>query len=209
MKDDSRIFEVYKTLIESQRHQQINFHQIVESYKQESDRSAAILTASFLEEILEKAIRDFLIEDQFVDTLFKGHSPLSTFSAKIDSAYALGLITKDMKRDLDTIRKIRNYFAHNWNVVSFDDSPVSDFCRNLKINANTFYEKTLDGKLVKNPKAKRNEDGLILGNDRDFFDFKTQYLNTISTLMSSIMLISQQNSLRRVSPSFDYLGENP
>lgn len=98
MEDYSELFQTYTRLVEAQRHQLINYSQVVDSYKQESDRSSAILAASFLEEILEKAIKSFLIEDQFADTLFRGHSPLSTFSAKIDVAYALGLITKDMKK---------------------------------------------------------------------------------------------------------------
>jgi hypothetical protein len=114
-----------------------------------------------------------------------------------------------MKRDLDTIRKIRNYFAHNWDAISFDSSPVCDFCLNLKINANTFYMKTPNGQLAINPKAERDENGVVAGNDRDFFDLKSQYLTAISILISSIIFLSRQiDSLRRVSPLFDYLEGN-
>lgn len=184
-----------------------NHFEVIESYKKESDRSAAILASSFLEEILEETIQSFFIEDQAVDTLFKGYSPLATFSSKIALAYALGLITKEMKQDLDTIRKIRNHFAHNWQDVSFNTSPVSDFCRSLRITSRSFYTRSSDGKLAINPLANSNKQGVILGNDINVFSYKEQYLSAVSILFSSILHISQFQD-RRIVPSFDYLGTN-
>lgn len=44
--------------------------------------------------------------------LFDGYGPLGSFSAKIDIAYALGIITEQIFNDLKTIKDIRNEFAH-------------------------------------------------------------------------------------------------
>jgi len=203
----SQFFEEHKKLVANRRELSRNHYEVFEAYQKESDRSAAILASSFLEEILGETIRSFFVEDQSVDDIFKGYSPLSTFSSKIDFAYALGLVTKEMKQDLDTIRKIRNHFAHNWKDVSFDTSPVSDFCRNLRITSRSFYNRLPDGKLVLNPAPRRLDQGVILGSDVSVFSFKEQYLSAVSMLISSILHIFQcQVQERRVVPSFDYLG---
>jgi hypothetical protein len=39
-------------------------------------------------------------------------APLKSFYAKIELAYALAIIDKSMHRDLNTMRQIRNEFAH-------------------------------------------------------------------------------------------------
>src|SRR5258707_147607 len=44
--------------------------------------------------------------------LFTGYGPISSFAAKTDIAYALGLLTDHDHTDLQIIRKIRNEFAH-------------------------------------------------------------------------------------------------
>ena len=44
--------------------------------------------------------------------LFRGYGPLSTFSSRIDIAYALGLISAEIHQELTKIRNIRNLFAH-------------------------------------------------------------------------------------------------
>lgn len=207
MKDLNQFIDGYKKRGEYERETLGNYRDVLEAYEQESDRSAAILAASFLEEVLEETIRSFLIEDKSVDNLFKGYSPLSTFSSKIDISYALGLITKEMKQDLDVVRKVRNHFAHNWKDASFDNSPVSDFCRNLKITSRTFYSRLPNGKLVLDPSMKSPSKDMILGSDTNFFHFKVQYLSAVSILISSILYISQfQFQEKRVTSSFDYLG---
>lgn len=207
MENLSQFFEEHKKLVENRRELLRDNHEVIEAYQKESDRSAAILASSFLEEVLGETIRSFLVEDKSVDDLFKGYSPLSTLSSKIDFAYALGLITKEMKQDLDIVRKIRNHFAHNWKDASFNTSPVSDFCRNLRIANRTFYNRLPDGKLVLNPIAKRLDQGIILGSDVAVFSFKEQYLSAVSILISSILHIFQfQIQERRVVPLFDYLG---
>jgi hypothetical protein len=49
---------------------------------------------------------------KLVAKLFEGFGPLSTFSAKIEFAFALGLLPRHVHTDLRTIKKVRNLFAH-------------------------------------------------------------------------------------------------
>lgn len=66
------------------------------------------------------------------DELFNGYGPLSSFSGKINCAFAFKIIDESVHRDLDYIRKIRNHFAHHpLGNASFNESPVSEFCREL------------------------------------------------------------------------------
>ena len=107
------------------------WNSIVDSYRQESDRAAAILAAAFADEFLKECIQSFLIDDASIKKLFEGYSSLSSFSARIDVAYALGLMTQSVQRDLNLVRKVRNHFAHHPSDTSFDISPVRDYCSNL------------------------------------------------------------------------------
>lgn len=52
------------------------------------------------------------LSNNMAERIFDGYGPLSTFSAKIDVAFALDLIDADVHRDLRTIKDIRNCFAH-------------------------------------------------------------------------------------------------
>jgi hypothetical protein len=61
-----------------------------------------------------------------------------TFSAKILACRALGLIGEELATDLNTIRKIRNNFAHSTNVARFEDQSTVDLVRNLKLIAAFF-----------------------------------------------------------------------
>jgi hypothetical protein len=95
--------------------------------QQESDRGVAIFAATLLEDDLESLLRSCCLNDpvsvrKVVDPLFNVYAPFSTFSAKIQVAYALGLIPKNLYKTLTLIRKMRNDFAHDRKVVSFQSA---------------------------------------------------------------------------------------
>lgn len=106
-------------------------NEMVVKFKEESDRAAALLGTSFLETEMKKRLLDFLVDDDSSRKLFDFYHPLSTFSGLIDVAFALGLLTRGMRSDLTIVRKIRNHFAHHPKHVTFEDPPVSDWCREL------------------------------------------------------------------------------
>lgn len=109
----------------------VNYNKVVESFHSETDRAAAVLAASFVECFLEKLLKWFMRDDSLTDDLFVGHGPLSTFSARSDCAFTFKIIDETLHRDLKFIRKIRNHFAHHPSDATFNESPVTDFCREL------------------------------------------------------------------------------
>jgi hypothetical protein len=85
--------------------------------------SRVIVRATELERLLEfmlQAAMRFGISKDFQGKLFSGHGPLSTFSAKIDMAYALSLIEQDTWSKLHKVRDVRNTFAHADAHIDFD-----------------------------------------------------------------------------------------
>jgi len=98
--------------------------QIVKQFHSESDRAAAILACSYVEQSLKEFIQLFIIEKPEIaaDKLLN-HISVSSFRAQIDFARACDWITEDIKKDLHTIRIIRNEFAHNPDLNNFSQIP--------------------------------------------------------------------------------------
>lgn len=95
--------------------------------QQESDRGCVIFGAALLEDKLELLLRSYCRQDpqiikQVVAPLFQGYAPLSTFSAKIQVSFALGLIPERVFKSLNLLRKLRNQFAHDKDIVSFQSN---------------------------------------------------------------------------------------
>jgi DNA-binding MltR family transcriptional regulator len=108
-----------------------DYNDFQQHYKDESDRSAALLASSFLENCLEQLIREKLANHPIKDGLFRGFGPLATFSARSDIALLLGLIPEHIYSDLKIIRKIRNEFAHTPRPLSFGEGQIKDLAANL------------------------------------------------------------------------------
>jgi DNA-binding MltR family transcriptional regulator len=101
-----------------------------------ADRAEALIGASFIEKALEEAIKTKLqpkIDDPDFDYLFNENKngPVSTLSAKIRIAYALKIIDEPAMHDLDTIRELRNHFAHSLGDVAFSTPAVVALCDSL------------------------------------------------------------------------------
>ena len=141
-------------------------NEMIAKLREESDRAAAILGASFLESELRKRFMDFLVDDRSTQKLFEAYHPLSTFSALIDVAFGLGLLTRRMKTDLTYIRKIRNHFAHHPEHATFETAPVADWCRELTTAKGI---RTQDGTLWRE-EGGRNQYLFALGTALTYFD---------------------------------------
>ncbi|MCH7730127.1 transcriptional regulator [Patescibacteria group bacterium] len=101
-------------------------------FNKESDRGAALVAASILDNQLQNILVNFLIDKHESQKLLTGfNAPLGTFSARASAAFALGLIQENEFREITLIRKIRNEFGHGWEAVSFELGRVADFCRKL------------------------------------------------------------------------------
>jgi mannitol operon repressor len=65
------------------------------------------------------------------------NAPLETFSTRTAAAYALGLISQAEFKDCETLRRIRNRFAHDVH-TSFDQQDIGDLCANLTMAAQSY-----------------------------------------------------------------------
>jgi len=104
------------------------YSRMADTYRNESDRAAAILAASFLDNTLRQVLLAYMVDDPRIKDLFEGDRPLATFSSRISLAFGLGLLPPDRRKDLSLVRKIRNHFAHSEEATSFSASPVQDWC---------------------------------------------------------------------------------
>jgi DNA-binding MltR family transcriptional regulator len=113
----------------------------------ESDRGAAILGAALVEDGLRELLRSVIVNHND-DDLFNGRDALfKTLHSKTIAVHALGLCDKEYAKDIDTIRSIRNDFAHELQELKFSQSPILDKCRKLdKYRKNNKVKMELDEK---------------------------------------------------------------
>ena len=131
----------------------------------QSDRAAAVVSGSILEEILQRMLLAFFLPHQNIEkNLFDGLTPLSTFGAKSDITYHLGLINDAEYGDLKLIKRIRNEFAHSIKGINFDADIIKNRCYQLQ---------TL--KLTKPPEDMMNN----IKNVKMFFQINVSLLSTI------------------------------
>jgi DNA-binding MltR family transcriptional regulator len=126
-------------MLESESFEEVNplFKEFVRALEvwnnEESGRGVVLIAAAMLDEVLEKSIRAFLVENDGVDGLLKGsNAPIGTLSARINLAYSLGLLSRAEYEECHRLRKIRNQFAHDIH-VSFSNQQVIDLCANLNL----------------------------------------------------------------------------
>jgi DNA-binding MltR family transcriptional regulator len=87
---------------------------------------------------LESMVREIIqgnmpnLSERSKAKLFENYGPLSSFSAKIDIAYALGHISAPEHRLLHAIRQIRNKFGHTIDsALDFEHSDLDDLLAKL------------------------------------------------------------------------------
>ena len=104
-----------------------------------SDRGTALSVASLVETALFQFIRSWVVRPANKDEenlLFGGDAPLGNFSSRIRVAYAFGLIDESVRNNLNTIREIRNAFAHTVRPINFETQEVAVACEQLSLGEN-------------------------------------------------------------------------
>jgi uncharacterized protein YlaN (UPF0358 family) len=109
----------------------------------ESDRGAAIVGAALIEVALDDALKKYLIPsiDKRDEIL---NSREFSFALKIDLAYRVGLIKKNIRNGLHQIRRIRNEFAHSPEFLTFTENSVSDRIKNSLDTVEDFFDIIID-----------------------------------------------------------------
>jgi DNA-binding MltR family transcriptional regulator len=102
----------------------------------ETDRGAVLVGAALLDELLGHLLATAFIDDpKASNRMLEYPGACSTFAARADLAYCLGLIGPDVVRDLSCIRKLRNQFAHSPWGVTLADERIGTMCDELEIIA--------------------------------------------------------------------------
>lgn len=112
----------------------------------ETDRGMVLIATSFIDELTRRTLRAFFIESEINSSLIEGfNAPLGSFATRSAAAYALGLISERELKEIDSLRKVRNQFAHHVH-VSFEDQRIQDLCKNLTMAANDYGSVTVDAR---------------------------------------------------------------
>lgn len=113
------------------------------AFNRESDRGAALVAASMLDERLEQILNTFFVESSAARELTSGfNAPLGTFSSRASAAVALGLIQDNEFKEITLIRKIRNEFGHGWEPLTFQDESIAVHARKLPWRGPAEYKAT-------------------------------------------------------------------
>lgn len=107
------------------------------SLQNETDRGCALMAAEFLSNELAALLRRRFVDDPRAcdNALEDANGPLATFSSRIESAYLLGVIGPNARRELHLVRKIRNDFAHDYKPLDFNVERIANRCRELRAHA--------------------------------------------------------------------------
>jgi hypothetical protein len=101
-----------------------------------SDRSVALLATNFLDQSLKVSLLCRLLqygmdEARLRAELFDEYGMLYLFDQKIKMAHAFGLFGNVTRSNLDTIKKVRNLYAHSTYAISFSTPIIRDWCKGL------------------------------------------------------------------------------
>ena len=109
-----------------------------EAMNSPSDLDSAIIQAIEVEYVLESFIisRLYRQDKATIDILCQDNGALGTFFAKIGIGYAMGLFNTETMEYLNTIRRIRNAFAHSRKEISFSTPLIRLELATIKLPAN-------------------------------------------------------------------------
>jgi hypothetical protein len=130
----------------------------IQDLVKESDRGAAIIAGTFVEDRLKQGLicklrRDTAYARDHATRVFDFTGPLGTFAAKIRLGFLLRLYGRQVCNELMTIKDVRNSFAHiigDAAVLSFTSPEIVKFCEKFKIIEH-YFRPTAEATLVTDP----------------------------------------------------------
>ena len=101
----------------------------LEELKSQTDRGTAVIAAAVFDDLLIQVLtaRFIKLGSDRLESLFdRAGAPLSSFSAKIEMCFALGIINNSSRLALHLIRDVRNAFAHQIHQMTFGHPDVAE-----------------------------------------------------------------------------------
>jgi len=105
------------------------FKKFIEEIEKESERGIAIICHAYIDDLLKEILKKRLIKDK---DFLKNLEWLS-FSRLLTLCYITGIVTKEEKKEIKLLTKIRNKFAHKRKANSFRIENIPDLCNELRI----------------------------------------------------------------------------
>lgn len=119
----------------------------------DSDRAVVLILTAWLDDAITQMIKTTLVNDKkVVEDMFRHDAALGTFSSKIGMAYLTRRISRAVYDELQTIRGIRNDFAHSRDDLRFTEESIRDRCKNLYLSALKDKRKNVSQRTVFNPR---------------------------------------------------------
>ena len=108
--------------------------EVLKEIHADSPRATAIVAGTFVQDRLIEVIKSRLVQnDNTFRELFGPGRAIGDFSTQIDLGLLLRIYTAVAQKELHTIRRIRNDFAHRMTAKTFDEQRTSALCANLKL----------------------------------------------------------------------------
>lgn len=132
---DDYIAQELDSLSDQQKKTFRDFWEFRRLMKAESDRGCALMGASYVDDRLADLLKKkLLLNSDLRERMFDYIGPLGSFSARINMAYAIGLIPANLRRELHVMRDIRNVFAHRAAHLTFESPEISPLVDKLRLH---------------------------------------------------------------------------
>lgn len=111
-------------------------------YEHDNDREIVIVGCAYIEDLIKEILEATFIDDskEAEALLSESKGPLSGLVPRARLLYLLGAIPKPVYKDIQTVGKIRNEFAHKVS-ASFFDTRIQQLCGNLEWHVQSLFMK--------------------------------------------------------------------
>lgn len=99
-----------------------------------TDRSAALVGAALVDSSIVNALRAHFVEmkeDEFENLFYGRNAVLSTLAGRTKIAFAMGIFGTQARDMIDSVRRIRNAFAHSARPLEFSHPLIEKECHGL------------------------------------------------------------------------------
>lgn len=130
-------------------------NQTTQDVLEKSDRVRAVLLGAQIDRLLQRLLKVYLIPKSGKnDRLLDGSGFAGTFSARVELAFRVGLLSPDWYHDLKLINQIRDAFAHGLAGLTLNDSSLRSLCYSLKIGTEWIQNAPKDMQSQDNPQTR-------------------------------------------------------
>ena len=107
-----------------------NIFALFDTFKNETDRGSAIVIHAYIDNLLNDFLKRRITDEEVYVKEIEGQL---SFYRRINLCYLMGVLSKEEMDELKLINEIRNDFAHDVDIKSFDENGITAKCNNLKI----------------------------------------------------------------------------